>query len=83
MEKKSIFMLILMIIGLAAVIYGVVTFQWLLMLIIVAVIVIILIVSDVVSRRSTGKVHSRSPEEIRMHQYEESINSISREIRKI
>ncbi|WP_209676152.1 hypothetical protein [Methanolinea mesophila] len=72
-----------MIIGLAAVIYGVVTFQWLLMLIVVAIIVIILIVTDVMSRGSAGKVRPRSPEEIRMHQYEESINSISREIRKI
>jgi membrane protein implicated in regulation of membrane protease activity len=72
--------LLLMILGILAVIYGVVTFQWLLMLIIVAIIVIILLILGVLQRRRSGP---HTPEQARLMHYEQSLESIHNNIRKL
>ena len=78
MEGKGA--LILLILGILAIIYGIITFQWLLMLIIVAIIFIILLVMGVLQRRKTGP---HAPDDTRMRSYEKSIESISNDIRKL
>jgi membrane protein implicated in regulation of membrane protease activity len=78
MEGKGA--LILLIIGIIAVIYGAVTFQWLLALIIVAIIVIILLVLGIVQRRRRLPA---TPEDARMRYYERSLESIRKNSRKL
>jgi Flp pilus assembly protein TadB len=78
MEGKGA--LILMILGILVIIYGMVTFQWLLMLIIVAVIVVVLLAVWVLGR---GRSLPPSPEQARMRNYEESLESIRNSIRKL
>jgi Flp pilus assembly protein TadB len=78
MEGKGA--LLLMILGILAVIYGVVTFQWLLMLIIVAIIVIILLILGVLQRRRSGP---HTPEQARLMHYEQSLESIHKRIGKL
>ena len=78
MEGKGA--LILMILGIIAVIYGVVTYQWLLMLIIVAIIVIILLILGVLQRRRSGPL---TPDQALMRNYEQSLESIHKSIRKL
>ncbi len=72
-----------MILGIVAVIYGAVTLQWFLMLIVVAVIVVILLGSDVLHGNTSPSGQSRTPEETRMRHYEQSLESIRREIGKL
>lgn len=69
-----------MILGIIAVIYGAVTLQWFLMMIVVVVIVVILLGSDVFHGSTSRSEQSRTPEEPRMRDYEESLESIRREI---
>lgn len=78
MEGKGA--LLLLILGIIAVVYGAVTFQWLLMMIIVAIIVILLLVMGFLQRRRRMPA---TPENTRMMDYERSLESIRKNIRKL
>jgi hypothetical protein len=79
MVRKGI--IVLLILSLAAVMYGLVTSQWVPALVAVVIIVILLLVSDAIHRRSLRSV--RTSGDIQMMQYEQSIKSIRKEIGKI
>jgi Flp pilus assembly protein TadB len=78
MEGKGA--LLLMILGILVIIYGVVTFQWLLMIIIVAIIIVVLLISYGMRRRRSLSI---TPEQTRMKNYEDSLESIRKSIRKL